>query len=326
MSFQTFLPKRDPTLSFLQHFRYIDNFVEVEYDNSLGINHIPNSKIIKLRFQDDTYALINMNRIQNNFFQKEHFSRRFEYYFGNQNHILPLIMTPFTTPGLCYIKSKIIDLLALDIVKINVIFNTSFVGRRTRMIQMNRSQPNVLRANSFYKRINKPMFRSNQVPNLDKQQLLEWNETQSPSIKNKLRRWKAPSAKGFRKKNVILNIPGSHGRVRTITMRPPQGSMSYDSGHLIPTMLTKRGGPLYGKVNSFDLPALPKISNFNRGAWRVLEQQFWTRRNHITGKKYFIKVDRKAKNQWIKKLHDLKVPRDSLERVAKVFVKAGLYK
>ena len=147
-----------------------------------------------------------------------------------------------------------------------------------------------------------------------------------PQPKNKLRRWKAPSAKGFRKKNVLLNIPGSHGRIRTITARPPQGSMSYDSGHLIPTMLTNRGGPLYGKVNYLDLPALPKISNFNRGAWRVLEQQFWTRRNPITGKKYFIKVDRKTINQWIKKLHDLKVPRDSLERVAKVFVKAGLYK
>ena len=291
----------------------------------LVLNHLPNSRIIRLRFQDNTHTYVNMNQIQNNLFQKEHSSRRSDYYIGKQNHILPLIMNPFTTPGLCYIKSKITDLLALDIVKINIIFNTSFVGRRNRMIQMNCGQLNVNRANSFSKRANQPMIQSNQVPNLDKQ-LIEWNESLSPSIKNKLRRWKAPSAKGFRKKNVILNIPGSHGKIRTITSRPPQGSMSYDSGHLIPTMLTNRGGPLYGKVNYLDLPALPKISNFNRGAWRVLEQQFWTRRNPITGKKYFIKVDRKTINQWIKKLHDLKVPRDSLEQVAKVFVKAGLYK
>ena len=180
MSFQTLLPKRDPTLSFFQHIRYIDNFIEVEYDKSLSINHLPNSNIIRLRFQDNTHTHVNMNQIQNDFFQKEHASKRFEYYIGNQNHILPMIMTPFTTPGLCYIKSKITELLALDIVKINIIFNTSFVGRRNRMIQMNCGRLNVNRANSFSKRINQPMIRSNQIPNMDNQ-LIEWNETLSPS-------------------------------------------------------------------------------------------------------------------------------------------------
>ena len=203
MSFQTFLPKRDPTLSFFQNIRYIDNFIEVEYDKSISMNHLPKSKIIKLRFQDNTYTHVNMNQIQNNLFQKEHSSRRFDYYIGKQNHILPLIMNPFTTPGLCYIKSKITDLMATDVVKINIIFNASFVGRRNQMIRMNCGQLNVKEANSFSKRANQPMIQTNQVPNLDKQ-FIEWNESLSPSIKNKLRRWKAPSAKGFRKKNVHI--------------------------------------------------------------------------------------------------------------------------
>ncbi|MGD9534395.1 MAG: DUF4157 domain-containing protein [Candidatus Nitrosocosmicus sp.] len=151
----------------------------------------------------------------------------------------------------------------------------------------------------------------------------------STSKKKGLKRRKAPSAKGFRNSfdDTMLDLPGTHREVKTVTSRPPPGSsaVSYDSGHLIPTILTQKGGPLHGRISYLDLPALPQKSIFNQGAWAKLESQFWTRIDPTTGKKVFVEVNRKTVNQWVKKLHDLGVPRDSLQRVIDTFNDLGLY-
>jgi RHS repeat-associated protein len=146
---------------------------------------------------------------------------------------------------------------------------------------------------------------------------------------NKVRevRWKAPSAKGFRQsKDAVLDLPGTHSQLKGIGSNPPPGSLAYDSGHAIPSMLTQPGGPLAG-VSPGSLPAVPMLSSVNQGAWRALEQQFWTRR--IPGEKWtktFITPDNKVIQDWVKKLHDAGFPRESLEQTIRVFRDAGYYK
>lgn len=144
-----------------------------------------------------------------------------------------------------------------------------------------------------------------------------------------LRRWNAPSARGFRNspRGTTLDLPGTYNKLRQVTARPPIGSPSipYDAAHLIPGMLTRRGGPLAGRISSSDLPALPMRSGFNQGAWAKIEQQFWTRRDPITGGRVYIPITRRNVEQWVRKLHGLGVPRQSLEEVMNTFRRLGLY-
>ncbi|MDH3764227.1 MAG: hypothetical protein OER82_00255, partial [Nitrosopumilus sp.] len=147
----------------------------------------------------------------------------------------------------------------------------------------------------------------------------EINTDSIPSIPTGLR-WKSPKSKGMRnvpEKDRILDLPGTHGQLTGIGSNSPSGSLSYDSGHLIPAMLTEPNRPLAG-VSPRSLPAIPMESKFNQ-AWKSYETQFWSRRIPGTNKRIFFQITPKLAREWVKKLHAVGIPRESLDQVISTF-------
>ncbi|ALI34914.1 hypothetical protein NMY3_00705 [Candidatus Nitrosocosmicus oleophilus] len=113
MSIHRFPLIRNTDPAIFSNERYLDNFVEIDYDKNYKSNRTNNPKILKLKYRDNVTIEILQDHIRHDFLNHDYAIRSFKFYMGFQNRLYPSSLNPYTVPRLCYIKSKIIEITSI---------------------------------------------------------------------------------------------------------------------------------------------------------------------------------------------------------------------